>query len=143
MNVLVDTTVWSLALRRPGRTAAVGTDPAAIELSELIREGRARLIGPVRQEVLSGVPDAGQFQALRSRLAAFPDHPIVPQDYETAAEFYNRCRTKGIQGSHIDFLICAVAWRNQMTVLTKDADFIRYAQFLPVSLHRPRTSRRS
>jgi len=139
MNVLVDTTIWSLALRRVRRPSGETQNALSVELSELIREGRARLIGPVRQELLSGVAEPAQFQALRRRLAAFPDIPIVSHDYETAAEFHNRCRGKGIQGSHVDFLICAIAWRGQLPIFTSDGDFAQYAQVVPVALHQPRS----
>ena len=52
MRVLVDTPIWSLALRRRTRTP---DDPATAELASLIQDGRAALIGPVRQELLSGI----------------------------------------------------------------------------------------
>ena len=66
MNVLVDTSVWSLALRRnkPRGTAEER------ELTELIREGRVAIIGPIRQELLSGVKTLAQFRTLRDRLRA-------------------------------------------------------------------------
>ena len=58
MNILVDTCVWSLALR--AKTAA-GV-PYVGELKELIQEARACIIGPIRQELLSGIRDAAQFK---------------------------------------------------------------------------------
>lgn len=56
-------------------------------------------------------------------------------DYEEGALFHNRCRSKGIQGSNTDFLICAVASRLSMSILTTDRDFDAYANFLPIALH--------
>ncbi|MGC4090300.1 MAG: hypothetical protein QM756_20965 [Polyangiaceae bacterium] len=61
MNVLVDTSVWSLALRRP--TSERGA--VAAELVELIREGRVAMIGAIRQEILSGIRVAEQYRKLR------------------------------------------------------------------------------
>jgi len=55
MNVLVDTSVWSLALRRKNESLTTNERFLVTELSELIREGRARVIGLVRQELLSGI----------------------------------------------------------------------------------------
>ena len=55
MNVLIDTSVWSLALRRKHETLAGNERLLVMELSELIREGRAKVIGLVRQELLSGI----------------------------------------------------------------------------------------
>lgn len=134
MNVLVDTSVWSLALRRSSQTI----HPYAEELAELIREGRVVMIGAIRQEILSGVKDAKQFATLRDHLRAFPDLITTTEDFEQAAEFSNKCRSKGIQGSSIDFLICAVAVRREQSILTTDADFTRYSRVLPIQLHQSR-----
>jgi predicted nucleic acid-binding protein len=131
VDVLVDTPVWSLAYRRAAPTA----NPTAAELASLIREGRAVMMGPVRQELLSGVRAAVQFNLLRDSLRAFPDLSIVTPDHEFAATFFNRCRSRGVQGSHTDFLICAVAARRQMSIFTVDRDFDRFARILPIRLH--------
>ena len=130
MSVLIDTSVWSLALRR----AAPQTGEVA-ELAKLVRGGRAMIIGPVRQELLSGIRERRQFLALRAHLRAFPDLPIGTVDYEEAAEFFNRCRTRGIQGSNTDFLICAVAARRRLAIFTADKDFAAFAKVLPLRLH--------
>jgi hypothetical protein len=61
------------------------------------------MIGPVRQEILSGIRDLAQFNLLRDALRAFPDLPLNADDYEQAAAFFNRCRSLGVQGTHIDF----------------------------------------
>ena len=134
MSVLVDTSVWSLALRRrePAPDGAVG------ELSELIREARVHLIGPIRQEVLSGIREAAQFVSLRDRLRAFPDLPLETVDHERASELFNLCRRHGIQGSNTDFLLCAVAERHNLPILTTDGDFAIFSRHIPISLHRPR-----
>ena len=134
MKVLVDSSAWSLAFRRPEPEAT----PAVLELRELIFEGRANLIGPVRQEVLSGIRDSAQFRKLRDALRAFPDLAVVTADYERSAELFNLCRRHGIQGSNTDFLICAVAERGRLSILTTDLDFPRFAQHIPVQLHEPR-----
>jgi predicted nucleic acid-binding protein len=136
VRVLVDTSIWSLALRRT-KTDLSRKEAYAVDLlKELIRDGRVVVIGPVRQEILSGIPDEAQFRKLKAKLRAFEDLGITPDDYELAAEFYNACRKRGVQGSHIDFLICAVAARNQLPVFTLDADFDRHAQPLGISLFR-------
>lgn len=132
MKVLVDTSVWSLALRR-GREG----DPGPVrELRNLIEDSRVQMIGPIRQEILSGIRDEGQFKELEVRLSAFPDVPLTPEDHVTAARFFNICRSKGIQGSNTDFLICAVAVRHRLAIFTTDKDFVRYAKHLPIVLHR-------
>ncbi len=96
------------------------------------------IIGSIRQELLSGVRTAVQFELLRTHLQAFPDLPLGTEDYEEAARFFNLCRTRGIQGSNTDFLICAVSARREIPILTTDDDFSRYAKLLPIALHPPR-----
>jgi predicted nucleic acid-binding protein len=136
MNVIIDTSVWTLALRRQRSSA----NAQARELAELVREGRATMLGPVRQELLSGVRGEDQFETLRGHLRAFPDVLLEAEDYEEAASFFNRCRAKGIQGSNMDFLICATAMRRRLGILTTDADFAHFARVLPIELHTPRAS---
>ena len=135
MNVLVDTSVWSLALRRILPVGAAVTE----ELASLVRRGEVAMIGPIRQEVLSGVKDASQFRRLRDHLRAFPDVSLDSDDFEEAATCFNRCRAKGIQGSNTDFLICAVAARRRMAIFTTDGDFTEFRRVLPVTLHRAGT----
>lgn len=134
MKVLIDSSVWSLVLRR---SAAPGGDHAAHvnAFHDLVRENLAVMIGPIRQEVLSGVRDATAFHRLREKLRAWPDLPLESADYERAAECFNTCRAKGIQGAHADFLICAVAERHNLSILTTDRDFTHYARLLPIRLH--------
>jgi predicted nucleic acid-binding protein len=134
MNVLVDTSVWSLALRRD---AAQGSAQKA-ELVELIREGRVAMLGAIRQELLSGIRTDEQYEKLRQSLRAFPDTPLEESDYEDAALCFNRCRAKGIQGSNTDFLMCAVSMRRRMPILTTDRYFSEFARVLELELHLPR-----
>ena len=136
MNVIIDTSVWSLALRRQRSSGAA----EALELAELVREGRAAMMGPVRQELLSGVQREQQYESLRGYLRAFPDIALEAEDYEEAASFFDRCRAKGIQGSNTDFLICAVAARRRFGILTTDTDFLHFAKLLPIEIHSPRAS---
>ena len=101
----------------------------------MISDHRVRIIGPIRQELLSGIRQAAQFKKLERHLAAFPDLLITTDDYVTAARFFNVCRTKGLQGSNTDFLICAVAVRNRVAIYTTDKDFNQFAKHLPITLH--------
>lgn len=130
--VLVDTCIWSLAVRSSRQPDA----PATNELASLIVKGRALLMGAVREEVLSGISSEAQFNTLRAKLRAYPDVGPRTVDYEQAAHFFNVCRNRGVQGSHVDFLICAVAHRLGTPIFTADADFTHYARLLPIRLHR-------
>ena len=129
--VLIDTCIWSLALR--------GKSPRDIsvskELIKLIHAEKAKIIGCIRQEVLSGYSDFKQYSKLKDKLVYFPNEPIIDNDYLLAAEFSNLCRQKGIQGSHIDFLICAVASRLEISIYTSDKDFKLYSCHIPIKLH--------
>lgn len=95
MNVLVDSSVWSLALRRNTTHDAIAIVNV---LRDLIAEGRVILLGAIRQEVLSGVRYKEQFARLQDYLRAFPDLQLTTEDYELAAEFFNTCRSNGVQG---------------------------------------------
>ena len=128
MKVLVDTSVWSLALRRREQTQT------AAKLAELILSFSIVMIGPVRQELLSGISNNDSFLKLKSKLEVFDDFSITTHDYETAAEFFNICRKHGLQGSHTDFLICAVAHNNDLLIFTTDKDFQGFANYLPIRL---------
>jgi predicted nucleic acid-binding protein len=138
MNVLVDTSVWSLALRRKSENLNATEKFIVAELSELVREGRARLIGLVRQELLSGIRTTEHFENLRLNLRSFPDEPIDTSDHEEAAKAGNRCRGEGIVVSIVDILLCAVAIKREWTIFTTDPDFTNYVKVLPISIHAPR-----
>jgi predicted nucleic acid-binding protein len=135
MIVLVDTPVWSLALRRKDADLNVRERVLTRALAELIREGRAQIVGAIRQELLSGIREEGQFHKLRNYLRAFDEPDIEILDYEEAARIHNVCRTKGIAGSAIDFLICAVAQRRGWHIFTTDRDFERYGRVLGLKLY--------
>src|SRR5215475_12699407 len=132
MNVLIDTSVFSLALRRKNESLSTNERLLVSELSELIREGRARLIGLIRQELLSGIKATEQYEKLRLHLRSFPDEVIDTSDYEEAAKAGNRCRAKGVAVSIVDILLCAVAIKRQWAVFTTDPDFTSYAKIIPL-----------
>jgi len=139
MKVIVDSCIWSLALRRNTPTFNSLVD----ELKELISEVRVQLIGPIRQELLSGIKSAKQFRNLRDHLSAFPDLQLESEDFELAAEYYNLARAKGIQGSNTDFLICSLAHRYKMPIFTTDKDFEQYKAVIPIKLYVPRLNEKS
>jgi predicted nucleic acid-binding protein len=134
VEVLVDTSIWSLALRRKGKISDVEQGLTAL-LADLIRENRARLIGSIRQELLSGIRDPAEYDRARKYLRAFPNEPLDTADYEQAASCSNRCRSRGIAGSPADFLICAVALARKWQILTTDADFKAYVNVMPIRIY--------
>lgn len=135
MEVLVDTSIWSLALRRPKGQINTKERELTALLGDLIRDGRARLIGPIRQELLSGIREPAQYQRLRDYIRAFSDEPLGTADFEQAAACSNQCRSRGLAGSPADFLICAVALARKWQIFTTDADFRIYAKALPITMY--------
>ncbi len=132
MKVLIDTPIWSYALRSQNRKYQSEIN----ELTLLIRDQKALIIGPIRQEILSGYSDIRKYKKLKEKLSYFENTTIIDSDYELAAEYCNKCRRKGIQGSHIDFLICAVAKRLEVPVFTADKDFLNYSEILSLKLYK-------
>ena len=134
MQVLVDTSIWSLALRRANAQISDAEKRIASDLRDLIQDGRVRLIGAIRQELLSGIRDPAQFEQLKTNLRAFPDEPLLTDDYEEAAKWSNQCRSRGIAGSGTDFLICAVAIARGWQIFTRDDDFQTCGRAIPIKL---------
>ncbi len=128
-KVLVDTCIWSEVLRRKNPSPTISEN-----LTKMLRNLQAVLIGPIRQEILSGISDDAKFMDLKEKLSFLPDISIVTADYELAAKYSNICRHNGIQGSAVDFLICAVAVRNEFAIYTVDKDFEYYKTVLPIML---------
>jgi hypothetical protein len=131
MKVLADTSVWSLALRRK-RAAVLNAEEQRLTvlLTEAIHDGRVVMIGPIRQEVLSGIKDQAQFEKLRVALQAFRDEPLETSDYVEAARMYNACKGQGLESGPVDILICAVALHRKWQVLTYDAGLNKCLQTL-------------
>lgn len=130
MKVLVDTSVWSLAFRRSEKTEAEKGIVAL--LTDLVKDTNVILIGPIRQEILSGILSKDKFYDLKDKVAIFKDHALVTEDFVLAAEYYNVCRSNGIQGSHTDFLLCAFSVNHQFPILTLDKDFYHYKKYIPI-----------
>ncbi|MFL6237446.1 MAG: PIN domain-containing protein [Thermoanaerobaculia bacterium] len=137
MNVVIDTTIWSLALRRRAHQLSSDEKRLFEEWADLVNSGRAVLVGPVHQEVLSGIRGEDVFEALHERLKSFRYIRNLPGDYVQAARFFNTCRSHGVAGSHGDMLICAIAYRHEASIFTTDPDFPGYAKHLPIRLHTP------
>jgi predicted nucleic acid-binding protein len=127
MKLLVDSCVWSLALRRRHGTEGLTQEERRLVslLAEGIRDGLVVMVGPVRQEILSGIRHAEQFERLREHLDAFQDEPVESADYVHAAQLDHLCRKAGVQCGPVDMLLCALAARRGWTILTNDAGLLR------------------
>jgi predicted nucleic acid-binding protein len=135
VTLLVDTCVWSLALRRRNRDVSRWEAATISELLKAIQQGSARMLGIVRQELLTGIKTRQQFEALKLHLSAFPDVEIKSEDYIEAARLANACRAKGVAAPVAEMLLCAVAIRENWLIFTSDPVFDRYAKIIGVQLH--------
>lgn len=120
MNVIVDTSVWSLAFRRtrPEQTLPVE------KLTRLLQEGESIfLLGIILQELLQGLRSRKDFNRLSDKLSPFPMVEPRREDYVEAARLRNQLSAKGIQAGTIDFLIAAICIQYKCLLLTTDRDF--------------------
>lgn len=134
-EVLIDTSVWSLALRRPKDKLNAIELRTVTAAQRLFADDDAALLGLVRQELLSGIRDEKRYETLRLLLRDWEDEPISIVDHENAAACWNQCAAAGIAASTVDLLICAVAIRRLMPIFTTDPDFNRYAKVLPIRFY--------
>ena len=137
MPVLIDTSVWSLLFRRDRQKLNAAEIGALESLRELVQNKLARVIGPIRQELLSGIKNTQQREQLQHRFRDFEDEPLTTADYEMAAEMSCICRSAGIAVGSIDVLICAVANLRGWQIFTRDGDFEHYGKILSLQFHRP------
>ena len=137
MRILVDTSVWSLILRRDPATPNPTEQTVVRELRDVVQDGRARIIGTIRQELLSGIKTDRQFELLQEKSALFEYEELTTADYENAAAATNRCFRAGLTASSVDALICAIALNRNWAILTTDSDFDRFQPVLRFTLHKP------
>jgi predicted nucleic acid-binding protein len=135
MSVLIDTSIWSLGLRRKRR------DLSATELhtyhawEDLLKQGEGAIIGPIRQETLSGIAVQREFLAIQARLAVIDDLPLSTDDFVLAATFFNTCRAAGVTPGTIEMIICAAAYTYGLPIFTTDPDFGFCQTHLPIQLY--------
>ena len=125
MNLVVDTSVWSLVLRRPRVDEA---DPFVRSFRAHLEAGNGIfLIGNILQELLDGVRAPKDFDRLLRFLDPFQLLPLERETYVGAADLRQRCRTKGVQAGAIDCLIAAACVQYGFPLLTADRDFLHIA----------------
>jgi len=136
LNVFVDTSVWSLALRRD----APPDVPEVAELRRALEAGAVYCTGLVLQELLQGFAKPKAHRQIVDRFAALP--LLVPDrdDHIHAADIRNRCRRKGVQAGTIDALLAQLCVRYDLTMLTTDKDFDNMASVVALSVWRPNPS---
>lgn len=137
MTLLVDTSVWSLALRRDGATSA----PEVRTLQEAIAGSDAVVTtGLVLQELLQGFNGPRAAAAIVERFRALPIVAPDRSDHVAAAEVRNVCRRAGVQVGTIDALLIQLCGRHDLTLLSTDKDFVHAARHVPFKLWRPQVA---
>lgn len=131
--IACDTSALSHFFRR----AQADGGKAAGVIQNLIEADALALFGIVRQEPLSGLKHSSSFDRIETATQALPIFFAEEGDHTMAAKFYNTCRSKGIQGSPVDFLICAMAVRRKFAIYTTDPDFGMYESIIPIELYHP------
>jgi predicted nucleic acid-binding protein len=136
LSVFVDTSVWSLALRRD----APPNLPEVDELRRSLENGAVFCTGLVLQELLQGFMKPKAHRQIIDRFSALP--LLVPDrdDYIHAAELRNRCRRSGVQSGTIDALLAHLCVRHDLTMLTTDNDFRNMASIVSLSVWSPDTN---
>jgi predicted nucleic acid-binding protein len=133
VSLLVDTSVWSLALRRdaPPDLPEIDALGHALETGEMVVT-----TGLILQELLQGFSGPRAREAIMERFNSLPF--VVPDraDHIEAASLRNRCRQKGIQVGTIDALLAELCIRHEMTILSTDSDFQRIADVTDLSAWR-------
>jgi predicted nucleic acid-binding protein len=130
LSFLVDTSVWSLLLRRD-RPPDVPQVDALIHALET--GNRVICTGLILQELLQGFSGPKAKQQIVERFAAFPLLNPDREDHIAAAELRNLCRSRGVQAGTIDALLAQLCIRHELTLLTTDVDFDHIAKH--TSLH--------
>lgn len=134
MTLLVDTSVWSLALRRDGSTQA----PEVRALQDALTGSDVVVItGMVLQELLQGFHGPRAAAAIIDRFQALPLIAPDRTDHIAAAEVRNTCRRAGVQLGTIDALLIQLCGRHDLTLLSTDQDFVHAARHVPFKLWRP------
>lgn len=132
MNLVVDTSVWSLLLRRKDFTS---DHPLVQKLRSYIEhQDGIFIIGPILQEILDGIRSEAQFYKLIDYFSAFPLLEIDRNDYIEASRLRNHCRSKSIQAGPVGFIIAAACIRWNYPLLTTDLDFTLIARHSPLTL---------
>ena len=133
MNLFVDTSVWSLALRRDSPPDL----PEVQRLRDALAGGEpVHTTGIVLQELLQGYRAPKAARRIIERFAEIAMITPIRGDYIRAAELHNRCRSHGIQAGTIDALLAQICIRHDLIMLTTDGDFSHIADWVPLKLWR-------
>jgi predicted nucleic acid-binding protein len=133
MNLLVDTSVWSLALRRdPPLLPELGELRRALAGSDLVVT-----TGIIVQELLQGIVSERSRSQIRERMSRMGHVAGGIDDHTDAADAFIECRRRGVQLGTVDALLATLCIRRGLTLLTTDRDFLHAAPHLGLRVWRP------
>ena len=131
MKLFVDTSVWSLALRRD----TPPDHPAVTRLGGALTRGEhVFTTGLVLQELLQGFRGPRAAESIIERFAALPFVAPTRADHADAASLRNACRRRGVQVGTIDALLASLCISHDLVMLSTDRDFARIAESTPLVL---------
>lgn len=134
MTLLVDTSVWSLALRRDRD----GNEPQVAALRAALTSGESIVTtGLILQELLQGFLVPRARADIIERFGALPLLAPDRQDYIKAADLRNLCRRSGVQLGTIDAVLAQLCVRHELTLLTTDNDFLLAAAHCRLRIWQP------
>ena len=131
MTLLVDTSVWSLALRRDGSSRELAVSAL---LDALLGAEAVVTTGLVLQELLQGFAGPKAAAAIVERFRALPMIQPERQDHIAAAAIRNACRRSGVQIGTIDALLIHLCGRHELTLLSTDKDFVTASRHVPFTI---------
>ena len=133
-QVLIDTNIWSTFFRRNKPE----DQKLRANLEMLMQENRISMIGPIRQEILTGIKEYNKFLVLKEYMQAFEDEPISTEMYEFGAKIANDCMRNGIAISTVDATIVSVIATHGFEIYTNDQDFMRYKTVIQFNQYQER-----
>lgn len=132
MSLLVDTSVWSLSLRREPPD-----HPELLELRRALAGGDLVVTtGIIIQELLQGLVSDASRTRIRDRMSRISQVAADLDDHLDAAEAFVKCRRRGVQLGSVDALLASLCIRRGLTLLTTDRDFLHAAPHLGLRVWR-------
>lgn len=131
IKLLIDTSVWSEALRRKEKSL---NSSETLVRRIIENNDEIIIIGIILQEILSGITNEKLFSEIQNILNDFSYVEITKMDYIYAAELRNKCKKKGITACSFDFLIASMAISNKLTLVTYDNDFKNISKYTELKI---------
>jgi predicted nucleic acid-binding protein len=131
VNILVDTSVWSLALRRDSPSNCL----EVTRLKMALKGGEGVFTtGLILQELLQGFRGPKARQRIIETFAVLPLVTPERKDHIAAADLKVKLRQKGIQVGTIDVLLAQLCLRHGLSLLSTDKDFAHMSRYVPLPL---------